>query len=455
MCIPRPAPSLSPLTSKPPAADATAGLPPDPRPAAGQSATGSRRRRLWDLPGAAHCPVVGVCLPIQALRRLVDKLNGPRAQADDYALHCSVVADCRQRSAVAEAVQRELDRRYLLPLRRAAQAKTTEALAAWWDAAFQASDPGQDLAGAFWATLTHPRCTPVLQDCVLGHMHMLQHQAGMAARVDLDRLEALIDENAVLARALGAAQARHQRLAAEQQLRSDAAQAQTMRLRAQLMARDTRVAQLQAMLDDLDPAAPGPGTRQALAAAVQDQARRIQQLERQCLQARGEAEQARRLAGELAAQLQARRHMGALPVDDAGAAAEAAPGPDAADDAAALRLDNQAVLCVGGRASAVPLYRLIVERSGARFIHHDGGTQDSSARLDATLAAADLVICQTGCVSHNAYWRVKDHCKRTGKRCVFVETPSTAGLRRALGQLAPPAGSEAPSPPQPLPAATD
>jgi hypothetical protein len=53
------------------------------------------------------------------------------------------------------------------------------------------------------------------------------------------------------------------------------------------------------------------------------------------------------------------------------------------------------------------------------------------------LAAADLVICQTGCISHDAYWRVKDHCKRTGKRCVFVESPSTAGLKRALLALVP------------------
>lgn len=107
--------------------------------------------------------------------------------------------------------------------------------------------------------------------------------------------------------------------------------------------------------------------------------------------------------------------------------------------ATSVRLDDHAVLCVGGRASALPLYRLIVERCGARFMHHDADAQDSSARLDATLAAADAdaVICQTGCVSHNAYWRVKDHCKRTGKRCVFVETPSTAGLKRALVQLAP------------------
>jgi hypothetical protein len=68
-------------------------------------------------------------------------------------------------------------------------------------------------------------------------------------------------------------------------------------------------------------------------------------------------------------------------------------------------------------------------------MNHDGGDEDSAAKLDSTLAAADLVICQTGCISHDAYWRVKDHCKRTGKRCVFVDTPSRAGLERALGEV--------------------
>jgi hypothetical protein len=80
----------------------------------------------------------------------------------------------------------------------------------------------------------------------------------------------------------------------------------------------------------------------------------------------------------------------------------------------------------------VPVYRQLIERTGGRFLHHDGGEEDSAAKLDSTLAAADLVICQTGCISHDAYWRVKDHCKRTGKRCLFVDTPSRAGLERAL-----------------------
>jgi hypothetical protein len=47
--------------------------------------------------------------------------------------------------------------------------------------------------------------------------------------------------------------------------------------------------------------------------------------------------------------------------------------------------------------------------------------------LAAHHAAADWVICQTGCVSHGGYWREDDQCRRTGKSCtmegVKVEIP--------------------------------
>lgn len=50
--------------------------------------------------------------------------------------------------------------------------------------------------------------------------------------------------------------------------------------------------------------------------------------------------------------------------------------------------------------------------------------------LEASLAEADLVICQAGCMSHGAYWRVQDHCRRTGKACVQVEQPDAMRIVR-------------------------
>jgi hypothetical protein len=106
--------------------------------------------------------------------------------------------------------------------------------------------------------------------------------------------------------------------------------------------------------------------------------------------------------------------------------------------AEAVRLHQKMVLCVGGRSGNIANYRDVVERVGGRFAHHDGGLEDNASALDANLAAADLVICQTGCISHNAYWRVKDFCKRTGKQCVYVENPSASSLERGLALVSTP-----------------
>ena len=55
----------------------------------------------------------------------------------------------------------------------------------------------------------------------------------------------------------------------------------------------------------------------------------------------------------------------------------------------------------------------------------------ASPALDSSLAAADLVICQTGCISHDEYWRVQDHCRRTGKPCILVDQPLGTGAAEA------------------------
>lgn len=91
---------------------------------------------------------------------------------------------------------------------------------------------------------------------------------------------------------------------------------------------------------------------------------------------------------------------------------------------------------MGGRNGSVANDREVIEQAGGHFACHDGGLEDNQGALDSSLAAAGLVICQAGCISHNAYWRVKDFCKRTGKKCVFVENPSRSSLARTLEQIA-------------------
>ena len=393
-------------------------------------AAGSRRRRLWELPSHAHCPVVGNGLPMASLRRLAGKALGGTVQGSDHELHCGVVAECGQRNRVTEALQRELDRRYLVPLRQAAACKDTVALGAWWVQQSQ----GAGLPGALWATLTHARCDHLLEQAVLAEAHMRQHQMGFADRCDLARLDQLTDDNEQLRREVRALQQRLGTLQAAWAAAREAQQAEVVCVRGRLLAREALIGQLNEEKQAWLSAAPELQTRLYLSQQLRQQGERLLAVQRQLTQAQASALRWQALA-QAAADAQTTVE----------ATAEGAVPPAMAE--ALPVLGERAVLCVGGRQAAVPIYRQLVEACGGRFLHHDGGVEDKVQRLDHSLAAADLVICQTGCVSHNAYWRVKAHCKRIGKPCVFVERPSAAHIKRAFVQLlqAGPAGAETPA----------
>ena len=80
-------------------------------------------------------------------------------------------------------------------------------------------------------------------------------------------------------------------------------------------------------------------------------------------------------------------------------------------------------------AQALRLRAAIVIRDTALAWAHEQHTRDL-ARLEDSVVAADLVICQTGCLSHDAYWRVQDVCRRTGKACVLVDEPAAVRIVR-------------------------
>jgi hypothetical protein len=367
------------------------------------STTGSRRRRLWELGSHAHCPVIGVCVPLERVRVLAKKLLVLQGDEDDYTLHCSLVTAAARRNAVAEALQKDLEQRFALDLRAAARVRCRDSLMAWW----RARAAGGEVAGALWATLTHARCDEWLEMRVLGQVHMLQHQVGAAQRVDLARHRELAAEHQALMRDYAEVQQRMTAWSRERAREQQVWEQEGMRQRAALIALQTQLAQAQEQLQHWQAARPDLPEREQLRERLAEQVERNQALQREL----------HRLAQRAPAE---------VPAPPPPAPVEPPPA------SAPITLERRVVLCVGGRGGSVPQYRQAVEGCGAQFLHHDGGDEHKPAQLEPQLAAADLVICQTGCISHDAYWRVKDHCKRHGKRCVYVESPSASSLRRAL-----------------------
>ncbi|WP_081768754.1 DUF2325 domain-containing protein [Herbaspirillum sp. RV1423] len=77
---------------------------------------------------------------------------------------------------------------------------------------------------------------------------------------------------------------------------------------------------------------------------------------------------------------------------------------------AGFSLADRCVLCVGGLTGARNHYRIAIEQHQGRFIHHDGGREDNLHRLQPMLNGADMVVCASGNISHNAYHLVKQLC---------------------------------------------
>jgi hypothetical protein len=233
--------------------------------------------------------------------------------------------------------------------------------------------------------------------------------------------EPVLDEHRALLAEYGRAQRRCSRDLAAQARRIDDLQAKVVRLRARAIVAETALAYA---LEDRrlqEEALPGLRRRRALAWQVEGLTHRLQGLMREVLHwqwragARGTASG---VASDTVAAMAAASEPGGV----------RAPAP-------------QSVVCIArgphGALVAQPFggaEDFASARDAAAVPQDAASMPDDPAALEASLRAADFVICQTGCVGHDDYWRVQDHCRRTGKPCVLVDQPQVVRVMRGLAR---------------------
>ncbi|MEQ1602767.1 MAG: DUF2325 domain-containing protein [Methylophilaceae bacterium] len=392
------------------------------------SSASSRRPRLWELNQKCHCPVIGVCFGMDEIRKLVGKVMNVSTQHNDFDIHVTAVCACETRTRLSSLLHKELERKYKLYIQRYNKVKDVAGLLALWREAMNMGD----IAGPMWAIFSHACCTEQLLNTVYGDVHMLQHQVGAGHRVEQQAHLRLVQENAILSRELADIQNRFTQYRDERVLEVATLNEQLTAFKNDMIFHENlakrhnnEVDHLREMLADMlaDVASPEDNLRlvNSLRNAESENLvlkTKLDELEMRLV----ETEAANHLLEtELAHKL--------MPENEKQVSKEIIP-------INAVPLNGCTVLCVGGMGNATPRYRKLVENRGGVFIHHDGGIEENINRLKSVLAAADAVICQTGCISHNAYWRVKEQCKRTGKACSFVANPSLNSFLQVLDELA-------------------
>ena len=105
------------------------------------------------------------------------------------------------------------------------------------------------------------------------------------------------------------------------------------------------------------------------------------------------------------------------------------------DDEQGIDLRETILLYVGGRVHQIPQLRALAERSGAFFLHHDGGIEDRSGLLEAQVSRADVVFFPVDCVSHNAVGTVKRMARYMGKPYIALRSSGLTSLAAALRKI--------------------
>lgn len=390
-----------------------------------------RRSTLADLDLHLHCSIIGTCLSTGELRKLVPRFQThiDRQHASDLDIHHAAVGICCDRLPGWKDINKALDTRHLLVIKRFKAAPDEAALLALWRQAMASGE----VPGAYWALMTHPCITPDLRATAYGDVHMLSHLVGAANRADIRRLvalEAKADE-------LRQQNERQQERLRDQALRHGATTRQleeeVRTLRAQSR-QQQGTDELTALLAQARAELAACDGRVALHLARAEEAERKRAAsDALTVSLQGELARVEAQAGDALAD--------ALAVERALTAALANDG----NGTTLPPLDGHCIAYIGGRPGAVATLVRLVADAGGQLLVHDGGIEERQGTLVSTLARARTVVFPVDCISHAAMHTIKRSCEQTGARYYPVRSASVASMILLLQRVFAPASTATPA----------
>ena len=382
-----------------------------------EASLGQSRRKLWDLSTYLHCSVIGTCLTANELRRIVVKAAGSSAAKwSDHDIHTEGMRLAGRNDALGKLLNKSLDTRHAAIVRKFTPAKNGQDILALWSAVKAEGD----IPGAYWACVTHPGTDGMALRQIFGEVHMLSHLIGSANRADIRRLAELEAAVAALNDKVARQEKRIQMVALERDEKARAYDALVMeRLRERQPGR--RINDSVGVLSD---------ATDHLRAKLESQSTRLATLEKKQQAWREERE---RLSQELE---RLSRSEVAL-IDELGSLEDmiqrlqghATPEQEARRDLSGVRF-----LYVGGRTHHIATLKSEVQKTGATFLHHDGGQSEALSLLPGLISQAQFVLFPLDCVGHSAVATIKKFCKQAEKPYIPLPRSGLGSLLRVLAQ---------------------
>ncbi len=395
-----------------------------------------RRKKLWEIEECFKCALIGSCLTRTELRRLAEeKVFGIEPGAEDYQLHTRFIAIAGRQDLPGKTLHKYLEKKFRQETRKYLLVDTEEEIKTLWAADLADGRPDS----AWWAVVTHPLASMELVAQYSRELHMLSHEGVAGYRRRKELIANLRLKVSMLEEVLGSERELHlrekrrlQEELADLSMKLDARAAESRensRLREEIAARNERCRLLEQTLRE-------SVERRENERLLHQNAELAAQIDELSAAMAGMAEQRRILdlrAKERDREISALENM-LLRQESGSNECSTCADRDTAN-CPGINLCGQTVLYVGGMHNLVSHYRQLVEKSGGRFLHHDGGREASRNLLPKMLATADAVLCPIDCVSHDACNCVKKMCKRFRKRFIPMRSASLSALARGLTHI--------------------
>ncbi|WP_221898398.1 hypothetical protein [Bathymodiolus japonicus methanotrophic gill symbiont] len=325
--------------------------------------------KLWQLDHIYHCAIIGTCLTLDEVKKLLRQLHIGTNGFLAYELHTTIVTLISENNHPSKKVQSYLDKKFKSAVQET-KIFQQDQLKGYWKAALYSGD----MIGAFWAVLSHPASNKEMKRVFYGDIHMLSHLSGASNRADIQRLSLLEQERTNHKTELHSWKVKHNKLATKNRCLSNTINThieQQSDLENQVHALRNSLDQLQILQNvkerqELDALVEKlmhknnyqkseivnyQNQEQNLSTIVANQKQQILDKNDQLLTYQNEVEYLQSTLRE--------KSQPQCPLQK-------------------QNLCGKCILYVGGKTNLIPHYRELVEESSGNFIHHDGGLEKTA-----------------------------------------------------------------------------
>ena len=366
----------------------------------------SKRRNIWELSTHHHCSIVGTCLTIGEARVIGKKIGVRCPNPDDLdsTIHSILVRESATKNTVSALLNKTLNKKYESSIRIFKKCNSAEEIRDLWRDSFEVGN----IPGPYWAALSHPCIDYEVTIKIYSDVHMLSHLVGSSNRADIARLSELEFE---LADALE-------------------------KNKSLIMKNQKKLSQLRDEINEEF----SQGillSGESYTASLSERANIESKIVSHNLRLVDDIERLNGEKRELQSKLEMRHDELESLLAELHSANSFIQNFITNNDANVPKcnLFGKCILYIGGREGNICRMCDLVNKMNGRLIHHDGGREDSLAKLKGAISSADAVIFPVDYVSHSSALEAKKLCKKMVKPFMPLRSSSLSSLVTGLAEF--------------------